>query len=68
MTPEQSAAFVFSQAASALIEAIGMMSENMQRQQNGHSIAYDLPAFLAVVTSYGIDSNTSYSYCTLTPR
>jgi nitrous oxidase accessory protein NosD len=58
MTNEQKAAYVQAQAAAALIEAMGMAAENMQRSHQGASIAYDEKAFLAIIEKYGIHHNS----------
>jgi hypothetical protein len=57
MTEEQNAAYVFSQSACALIEAMGMVAENAHRQQCGNSIAYGEEAFNALINKYGIHHN-----------
>ena len=57
MTDEQRAAFVMSQSACALIEAMGMHAENMQREQRGMAMAYNDTAFLDLVNRYGIHHN-----------
>jgi len=62
MTPEQKAAYVMSQAASALIEAMGMHACNMQRAACGYSMAYDEGAFLSIIDKYGISHNAVHSY------
>jgi hypothetical protein len=62
MTPEQKAAFVNSQVACALIEAMGMQAENQQRTNRGHSIAYGEDAFAALIEKYGIHHNAVHSY------
>ena len=58
MTPEQSAAYIMSQSACALIEAFGMMSENMQRVHRGESLAYLETAFADIIERYGIYYNS----------
>lgn len=57
MTDEQRAAFVMSQSACALIEAMGMHAENMQRQAVGHSMAYTEHAFDDLLNRYSIHHN-----------
>ena len=54
MTPEQQAAYVFAQSASALIEAMGMLSENLQRTHRDESLAYAGSEFDDLITKYGI--------------
>jgi hypothetical protein len=58
MTDEQKVAYVQAQAAAALIEAMGMVAENMQRDRHGFSMAYDAKAFQDVIENYGIHHNT----------
>ena len=62
MTPEQKAAYVQSQAACALIEAMGMQALNMQRERQGYSMAYDDEAFFALIEKYGIHLNAVHAY------
>jgi hypothetical protein len=57
MTPEQQAAYIQAQANAALIEAMGMMSENLQRLQRNESIAYPETAFQDVILRAGIHHN-----------
>lgn len=57
MTEEQQAAYIQAQAVAAMCEALGMMSENMQRVQRGESIAYGEEAFQKVVDDHGIHHN-----------
>ncbi len=57
MTDEQKAAYIQAQAVAALIEAMGMAAENMQRSHQGASIAYDEKAFLEIIEKYGIHHN-----------
>jgi len=47
-TPEERAAYVISQSVCALIEAMGMVAENKQREHRGESMAYDACSFPAV--------------------
>ena len=49
------AAFVISQAAAAVIEALGMHAENQQRLACGCSVAYDAAAFAEVIAARGLD-------------
>ena len=48
--------------ARALITALGMFSENMQRQSTGNSMAYDEKAFNDLIASEAIGDN-SIVYC-----
>jgi hypothetical protein len=57
MTPEQKAAYINSQSACALIEAMGMISENQQRVHRGESMAYTESAFTELIDKYGIGPN-----------
>ena len=57
MNENQQAAFIVSQSASALIEAMGMVAENEQRKHRGESIAYPEAAFTALIDRYGIGHN-----------
>ena len=49
------AAYVISQAAAAIIEALGMHAENQQRLACGCSVAYDQAAFVEVIAARGLD-------------
>ncbi len=51
---ERSSAYVHAQSTCALVEALGMMSDNMQREALGHSMAYDHKAFADLIDQYGI--------------
>ena len=57
MTEEQKAAYVIGMAVGGLIEAFGMMSDNMQRQYRGESIAYDEKAFYKLMEDRGLHNN-----------
>ena len=57
MIPEQQAAYVFSQSASALIEAMGMISENMDRARKGETQAWHDSEFNNLIDKYGIHHN-----------
>jgi len=61
MTDEQKAAYIFSQSVCALVEALGMMSDNMQRQMQGYSMAYDSIAFQQLLEKYGVHHNAVVS-------
>lgn len=58
----KNAAYIFSQSCCALIQAMGMMSENMQRQACGHSMAYVHDRFAELITEYGIHHNQVISH------
>lgn len=57
MTPEQQAAYVNAQAVTAMITAMSMVAANQERQQHGHSLAYDEAAFVQVIRTHCIDHN-----------
>jgi len=57
MTPEQQAAYVFSQSTSALIEALGMLSENLDRARRSESPAWCNEVFNNLIDKYGISHN-----------
>ena len=57
MTPEQSAAFINSQTACAMITAMGMHAENKQREVLGHSMAYVNNDFIGLINKSGIGHN-----------
>ncbi len=56
-TVEATATYVNSQVACAMIEAMGMQAENMQRDALGNSMAYDEDAFMRLLEKYGIHHN-----------
>lgn len=62
MEPEEKVVYLNSQITSALIEAMGMQAENMQRKQENKSMAYNDKAFFDLIEKYGIDSNSVISY------
>lgn len=55
------AAKLIANSSAALIEAIGMMSENIERANRGESLAYTEEAFNKVVMNNGIDYNSVMS-------
>ncbi len=57
MTPEQQAAYVFAQSVSALIEALGMLSENLDRARRDESPAWYNDEFNNLIDKYGIHHN-----------
>lgn len=57
MTSEQKAAYINSQTACAMIEAMAYHAENTQRTETGQSIAYGHDAFLQIPSKYGIHHN-----------
>ncbi|TGL06462.1 hypothetical protein EHQ43_08595 [Leptospira bouyouniensis] len=50
--------FVISNATSAFIEALGMHWTNVERQQNGHSAAYDESSFNKLIEQYELGYNS----------
>jgi len=59
MTEEQKAAYIMSQSVCAMIEALGMMSDNQQRIYRGESIAYPSKSFNDLIEEYGIHNNAT---------
>jgi hypothetical protein len=59
MNENQRAALLFSQSCNILIRALGMMSENMQRQQMGESMAYPNSAFDELAEEMGGNWNSA---------
>ena len=55
------AAMLIANSSAALIEAMGMMSENIERANRGESLAYTEEAFNKVVMNNGIDYNSVMS-------
>jgi hypothetical protein len=55
------AAKLIADSSAALIEAMGMMSENIERANRGESLAYTEEAFNKVVMNNGIDYNSVMS-------
>lgn len=55
------AAKLIANSSAALIEAMGMMSENIERANRGESLAYTKEAFNKVVINNGIDYNSVMS-------
>ena len=52
MTHEERAAFINAQAALLNCEVAGMVAENMQREQLGHSMAYTEENFMILHGQY----------------
>jgi len=61
VTDEQKAAYIMAQSVSALVEALGMISTNLDRLQNGMTIAYDDAAFLQLQKDYVLTHNAVIS-------
>lgn len=55
------AAKLIANSSAALIVAMGMMSENIERANRGESLAYTEEAFNKVVMNNGIDYNSVMS-------
>lgn len=55
------AAKLIANSSAALIEAMGMMSENIERANRGESLAYTEEAFNKVAMNNGIDYNSVMS-------
>ena len=55
------AAKLIANSSAALIEAMGMMSENIERANRGEALAYTEEAFNKVVMNNGIDYNSVMS-------
>ena len=55
------AAKLIANSSAALIEAMGMMSENIERANRGESLAYTEEAFNKVIMDNGIDYNSVMS-------
>ena len=55
------AAKLIANSSAALIEAMGMMSENIERANRGESLAYTEETFNKVVEDNGIDYNSVIS-------
>jgi hypothetical protein len=55
------AAYLNSQVACAMIEAMGMQAENEQRKANGLSMAYVEKDFIALIDRYGLGTNSVIS-------
>jgi hypothetical protein len=62
MTENERAAYLSAQVACAMIEALGMMSENMQRQHRGESMAYTEEAFTRLQEQYPIGHNAALTW------
>lgn len=58
MTDEQQAAYIISQAACAVIEAMGMKAKNQIRKDAGLSLAYGPAQFNNLIDKYGISHNS----------
>ena len=59
MTDNQKVAYVVGEATVALIRALGMFSENLQKMQRNESLAYDEKAFEKLINSHPIHHNAT---------
>ena len=57
MTPEQKAAYVFSQAVTALCVLESAKAANREREAQGFALAYDESAFASIPDEHGIGHN-----------
>lgn len=57
MTPEQKTAFINAAVARALIRALGMLAENMQRHHREESMAFVQGHFENLILQEGIEHN-----------
>ncbi len=57
MTPEQDAAYIISQSACAMIEAMGMQAQNQLATAEGASLPYGEHEFKALIEKHGIHHN-----------
>lgn len=61
MTHNEAAAYVNSEAAAALIRAMGMQAENQHRLSVGQSIAYGEDAFEKLLLDFQVGHNAALS-------
>ena len=57
MTPEQKAAYVMAQSVAAMATIEGMKTTNVERELQGHTLAYAEDAFTQVINDYGLHHN-----------
>lgn len=57
MSEMRNAAYVQAMASCAVVEALGMLAENMARGQRGESPAYGEEQFQCLIERYGIHHN-----------
>ena len=62
MNAEQTAAYIISQAVSALAHIEAMKAANIERLAEGKALAYDEAAFFAVQDTYCIGHNAVISF------
>lgn len=58
MTEHENVAFIIGSAIGALIEAMGMLSANLERHANGEANAYPDTAFLNLMKDRGLEYNS----------
>lgn len=62
MNENERAAYIMSQSACAIVQALGMMSDNLQRLHRGESIAYPVEVFVDSCQNLGITHNQVMAY------
>ena len=63
MNETERATFIQAQAACAIIEAFGMISENMRAANNGRTVLpYSKYDFDVLINQYGIHQNATIGY------
>lgn len=62
MSPEQKAAYVNSQVACAMIEALGMQAQNLAALHQGGGVKYLKDDFDELLNKYGIHHNAVHDY------
>lgn len=62
MTNEQRAAYIISQSVAALIEALGMVAANKERELHGNPPAYGEEYFYSLERKYCIGTNDVLSF------
>ena len=64
MNEEQRAAFQIAQAACAMIEALGMVADNLQATCEPGLLPYDKAKFDDLIDRYGIGHNAAVTWLT----
>lgn len=62
MTPEQKAAFIMAQAASAIGQIFAMHAENAKYHFSGLETPYGKEEYAKVITDHGLDHNAVVSF------
>ncbi len=62
MDPNERVAYIQSQVACAMIEALGMQAENQQRLHQGAAMAYVEKDFLALIDKYALGCNSVIAF------